>query len=491
MKRRLIFFLLVIPIGVLAQTYKIRIGGAAGAEFEIGKIPPGISFNQNIISIEIKKDTADVPPTIATLKIDDQLFQFLTDGQYYLFSFSKDIRNSKLSVINAKLGVKSFELPKIESLGSSKEDTIPVVIIPEMTINQFITDGLFKDQIQDIEGVGIKLFKSSANESQSSQFMGSKYIHLFYDQNGNSLLHSVPIGIEKANYIVHIIYLAPEDKLLLIDYKVIQSPADLGESPNIHSDSGLSDIIHLESLNLKKDRVNDTIKLVWKHTETALTPSTNDIKFDIVKSSLQVKKDDYGLNNEVVATKEIKIKKVYHGSLDVGVLMSDLENPTYTMCNSDIDPAQMVVKKTNTGSRILASAMYTFYLSPVILFEKVIWPDKVQSYNMSSRSFVDDHKIYERIYPTVGIGLNNRLLDNVYIGGKWEFIRGGSLFVGYHFGKVNVLNVDPGFEFGKTYMTTSSFDLKKDTKYKGSYCVGLNLDIRIITNLFQTTTANK
>lgn len=98
-------------------------------------------------------------------------------------------------------------------------------------------------------------------------------------------------------------------------------------------------------------------------------------------------------------------------------------------------------------------------------------------------------EIYERIYPTVGIGLNEDFLDNIFVGGKWEFIRGGSLFVGYHWGKVNVLNVDESFEFEKTYITKASFDLKTDTKFKGDLSIGLNLDIRIITNLFTNSAA--
>src|ERR1051326_7189074 len=120
--------------------------------------------------------------------------------------------------------------------------------------------------------------------------------------------------------------------------------------------------------------------------------------------------------------------------------------------------------------------MYTFYLSPVVLIEKLFMPSKVQNYKVEGRSFVDDHKIYERIYPTAGIRLNDRLLEDVFLGGKWEFIRGGSLFIGYHSGRINVLNVDKSFEFEKTYITQSSFDLKTNTKRKGDFCIGLNLD---------------
>jgi hypothetical protein len=61
--------------------------------------------------------------------------------------------------------------------------------------------------------------------------------------------------------------------------------------------------------------------------------------------------------------------------------------------------------------------------------------------------------------------------------------------MGYNWGKVNVLNLDNTFEFEKTYISQSTFDLKTDKIYKGGFCIGLNLDIRIITNLFTTSAA--
>jgi len=133
--------------------------------------------------------------------------------------------------------------------------------------------------------------------------------------------------------------------------------------------------------------------------------------------------------------------------------------------------------------------MYTFYFSPIVAFEKLFKWKKVQDYKLEGRNFVDDHKIYERIYPTAGISLNERLLDDVFLGGKWEFIRGGSIFVGYHWGKVNVLNVEDDFEFEKTPMSQASFNLKTNTKRRGDVCFGFNLDVRIVTNLFQKTAA--
>jgi hypothetical protein len=181
------------------------------------------------------------------------------------------------------------------------------------------------------------------------------------------------------------------------------------------------------------------------------------------------------------------MKRIYHGSVDVGIINTEVSNPTYSLVTSPTDAQVTVVKKADDGDRVIASAMYTFYVSPVVLLEKIILKDKVSDYRLEGRSFVDDHKFYERIYPTGGIALNKRLLDNIFVGGKWEFVRGGSVFVGWHWSKVNTINVDKNFVFGQTSMTQAAFDLSTDSKYKKGVAFGLNLDIRIITNLFQTS----
>lgn len=490
MKTILIALLAIVPFLAFSQGYKIRIGGATGTEIDISNIPANTTFNSEIRTIEIKKSTADKPAKTFTLNSDDESLHFSTDGNYHSITFSKDIREIGLSVNDdaGNIDGSPFVLHKKTNLPPPNPGGGSTIIMPkEKTATQYIVDNLFKGQIQDVEGIGLKLFQSTANNKRTSEFMGTKYIHLFFDQNGNSLLHSIPIGIGRANYVVHVIYLVPENNPLNVDYKVNQSTADIEEGVVIRSDGSLQNTsLQLQAL----DHDNKTIKLEWRHTETALTASSFDIKFDIVRSGFQINERNLEVNDPVVvASKVIKVKKVYHGSIDVGVLKTNLENPTFTLIASDIDPTQRVVKKTNTGSRVLASAMYTFYLSPIVIFEKIFTPSKVQNYKIEGRSFVDDHKIYERIYPTVGIGLSDRLIDNVFIGGKWEFVRGGSLFMGYHWGKVNVLNVDDNFEFEKTYITQSTFDLKTDTKFRGGFCFGLNLDIRIITNLFTTSAA--
>lgn len=488
MKQLLAFVFTLLPVLAFTQDYTIRVDGDPTQEMDISNIRKQ-TFNKAIKRIDIKKNTADTAVKIYTLNSDDEALQFPTDGVYKTLNFAKDIREIGLSVHDDQQNLIAgpFKLHKTENAVNTDSGNSTVVMPKEKTATEYVVNNLFKGQIQDIEGVGLKIFATSTNKIIKSQFTGTKYIHLFFDQNGNSLLHSIPIGIGRANYIVHIIYLVPENNPQNLAYGVNQANADIEEGVVIRSDGSLQNNPFQYQA---RDPLKKQIKLEWRHTETALTASSYDIKFDITRSSFQVNGESLEIADPtLVASKVIKIKRIYHGSIDVGVLKTNLENPTFSLTPSDVDATQMVVKKTNNGSRVLASAMFTFYVSPVVLLEKLFNPSKVQNYKIEGRSFVDDHKIYERIYPTVGIGLSNRLLDNVFVGGKWEFVRGGSLFMGYHWGKVNVLNVDQDFDFEKTFITKESFDLKTDYKFKGDFCIGLNLDIRIITNLFQTSVA--
>lgn len=492
------FFTALLTVGsiyIYGQDYQIRIGGESGTTVDISKIPNSLVFDKEIKSLEIKKTKADSNPKVFKITDDTNSYTFLTDGQFHTVSFPKDIREIGLLIKseNEEAQGTPFILHKSKTGFSSiaadnSTVTSTMILMPkEKDATEFITQTLFKEQIFDLEGVGL-IIKKGSKSKVNTEYIGQNYIHLFFDQNGNSLIRSIPLGISGASYVVHVIYLSPKDEnnQSAINYSINQSTPDMDEGVMIRGSGDLqNNQIHLEG----KESNNKTIQYIWRDSETLLSPSSFDIKFDIVRTSYNINQDGIQYNDPIaVASKIIKVKKVYHGSIDVGILKSNLENPTFVLTQSDADPNQMVVKKTNTGSRILASAMYTFYLSPIILLEKLFNPSKVRNYRIEGRSFVDDHKIYERIYPTVGVSLSEKVLENVFVGGKWEFIRGGSLFVGYHWGKVNILEVERDFEFEKTFLTQSSFDLKNKTKFKGGFAIGLNLDIRIITNLFQGST---
>jgi len=474
-------------VGHSQQTFTIKTGGL---EIKTTDITGNDTFRSEIKTFEIKKEPADAAPKKYTISNSGATQTFLTDGAYHSVTFPADVRDSSTAiasdqgaVIGAPFILKSSapDTGNPDTGNNTRSSGTKLIMPKDKSASQYLTNTLFKDQIDYFKNIGLKIKKGAAN----SKYTGDDYVHLFFDQNANSLLRSIPIGIGKGNYVVHVVYLVPEDNPLNIQYNVNQISAYIDEGITIRGDGDLSG----NAITLAGKEGEKAVELKWQHFEIMLTPSSYDVVFDITRSGLLLTDGVVeSPDTKIIATRMIRMKKIYHGSIDVGVIKSNLENPTYTLTASATDATQMVVKKSDQGSRVIASAMYTFYLSPVILLEKLLNPTKVRNYQIEGRSFVDDHRIYERIYPTVGIGLSNRLLDNVFLGGKWEFIRGGSLFAGYHWGKVNVLDVEENFEFGTATMTQATFDLKKDIEWDGSFCAGLNLDLRIITNLFRTGT---
>lgn len=466
----------------MSQTYKIKVGVLPG-ELPVDQITSANQFNTEIKKISIKKDPADNPQKTYKVQVENEDPTFVTDGTFKDVLFLNDIRGKSIAILDENNAVQqTFVLakPTVPQTPPAGE-TNPSFILPPQSASQYISSFLYPNQLVDVSGVGLRILQNSPN----TRYSGHQYIHLFFDQNGNTLLRSIPIGISRAEYVVHIIYLVPTDNPQSVDFKINQNFATVEEGVVIRSDGSLNNSIRLQGAS------GSVMKFEWRHFEMALTGSSSDIKFDIVKNSFELKGGVLEPSEpKIVSTRIIKMQRIYHGSVDVGILETRLSNPTYSLVNSDIDASQKVVKQTNEGRRTFASAMYTFYISPIILLEKILSPKSVRNYKLEGRNFVDDHRIYERIYPAIGIGLNDRLLDNIFLGGKWEFSRGGSVFLGYHKGKVNRLEVDNQFKYSESYISQASFDLKTKTKWEDSFCMGLNLDIRIITNLFQSGATN-
>lgn len=477
MKYTICFLFLLLPVLLYSQAFKIKV---QGQELDVNSMPTDLKFRSEVKNIEIRTDSSAQTFSVVA---GETTVTLPADGAFHPLSFPVDLREVPITINDAAGNMfTSFVLRKSDV--PPPADKGGIIMPKDKTATAYLLNTLFRDQIRDTEGTGLKLFPTSSNSDRTSRYMGYKYVHLFFDQNGNSLIRSIPVGVGKDNYVVHVVYLVPKGNPFSIEYKASQNTADIEEGTIIRGDGDLQNTLRLQA----SETSDKTIELEWAHTETLFTPSSFDINFDIMRNAFQLNEGVLEATTPVVvASKVIRVKKTYHGSIDVGVLKTNLENPTFTLATSDANPDLKVIKRTNTGPRVLASAMYTFYLSPVVLIEKLLIPHKVRSYKLEGRSFADDHKIYERIYPTVGIALNDRLLDNIFLGGKWEFIRGGSVFLGYNWGKVNTLETEPGFEFEKTETTQAAFDLKTNMKWKGAFCFGLNLDVRIIANLFQTS----
>lgn len=320
---------------------------------------------------------------------------------------------------------------------------------------------------------GLQVYGSSA-----TKFKGKKFVHIFFDQFGNNIFSTIPQGISNLQYVVHLFFLKKPSEELEKTYAVNQTSGEF-DATIVFNNADL-----VAGLNQKAEDGSENKqpeKQQWHHAEVLLSTSTTNITFDIVRSKMQ---PDDNINKQVLGTYTIKMSKVFHGSFDVGLINTNLVNPTFELVDdpTPTNGGKKIVKQTDGSNRGIVSLMASFYVSPVIVVQKLLGRD-IPTYKLYGRNFLDDHKIYERIYPTIGVSLNQKAFDNLFFGLNWEFARGGAIFLGRHYGKVNVFEKDQ-FTFQSTNITEAEFNVIKNTAWRTNWAFGAKLDIKIFRNLF-------
>jgi hypothetical protein len=310
--------------------------------------------------------------------------------------------------------------------------------------------------------------------NRNTIYTGDKYVHIFLDQYGNNIFTTIPQGISNRQYVVHIYYQQDADHPNDVIYSINQLEGEFQDALVFNNAGQLGNF----ALHFGEDIIYQ-----WEYKEYLLSTSTTDIKFEIVRTSPKAE-NSKEVDNTVLKTYTIKMSKVFHGTFDVGLINSTMGNPNFELLASATDPNLKVVKKSAGGNRGVVTAMATFYSSPIIILESLFGRKQIPPYKLTGRNFLDDHKIYERIYPTVGVGFIDKTLENLFFGFNWEFARGGAIFVGWHYGKVNTYETSNGFVFEQTQVTDAEFALKQGSAWKTGFAIGLKLDIMIVKNLF-------
>ncbi|PWS28587.1 hypothetical protein DHW03_01670 [Pedobacter yonginense] len=300
---------------------------------------------------------------------------------------------------------------------------------------------------------------------------GSKTIHLFFDQDGNSIGSTVPQGIANAKYVIHIIYAFSSADTKPIRYSIKQKSGSFNGSLNFENEN-----IRKGGLNFQGGKTYDAAA----EKTFLLGTATDDLSFDIIAT----KDDGTTVKKATLESYTIKMSPVYHGSFDVGLLKTDLINPTFSNIASP-SGSGMVVKQTDASSKGVVTIMASYYASPVIILRHLLMGKKsdVPFYKLGSRNYLDDHKFYERIYPTLGVGISNKTFENFFYGFNFELARGLNLFAGWHYGKVNTFEM-PGFQAGVTAVSPEQFEYYKNTTWKNQGAIGVKIDAMIFKNLF-------
>jgi hypothetical protein len=324
------------------------------------------------------------------------------------------------------------------------------------------------------------------NAGHFTQFVGKRYVHVFFDQFGNSVLGSIPQGISNLQYVIHVVYLTPQGAISAVRYVINKTSGEYNDQALYRNTGILDSTAGFFQFRNGPLAAAGPVNLVWQHAEQLFGTSTTNIGFTI--SRLKIEDfSTYQTSSTPLNSYTITMVPVYAGSFDIGMIVSQLKNPDYSLVNSPTDPNAKVVKEGATGNRGVVVVMATLYVSPFTILRSLVNEGSVPWYKLTGRSFLDySGNIFDRIYPAIGVGFSDRNFENLFFGANIEVARGGNVFLGYHYGKVNVFNGGDGFKFGETIVTQDEFNLRKDTGWRGAFAAGATVDLRILLNLFRS-----
>lgn len=293
-------------------------------------------------------------------------------------------------------------------------------------------------------------------------------IHILIDANGFLILRALPNGIAGKTYVVHVYYNDIITGNQNFKYGISQTKGGYNSDIIIKADLSL---VAPEVKTLKRNEVIFELR----------NSNKDDIEFKIDR----IKIADESKNKSW--TYSIKMNPYYNATVNGGIMFSKLENPTFELIG--VTDTTNTVKKANGGNRPIISSTATIYFSPVYalryaLSSKSNKESKLQKEKIYSRNFLNDHKLLERIYPTVGLAISEQVFENIFLGVNFEPIRGLSIFYGQHYGRVNTFKND--FDFGNELISESQFNLRTNKEWKWQPVFGINLDLKIFNSVFKT-----
>jgi hypothetical protein len=443
---QIVFVYLVTTITAKAQKFTIEIDGEKSLISKSENIKLSVKPDKTIkLKVDAKKYKLILNGVLTNIEIDSNLKEVEMDFDKDNFLNFDKLNNFTIKIIKPETKNKDdiqSELPSVETV---------------------FEDFLGEDY--NINDNGEIILENNKN----TKFNGSKYIHLFFDEFGNSILTSIPQGEAYKEYVIHVLYRqtsANQFKFSINQTKgFFNNRLFLDNSGSFRSD--------------KDSEKPSPVFSTWMHSELKLRPSNDEnIEFTIRKTDVIASK------SEDVITKSIRIEKRFHGSFDIGLLNTNLANPTFELVDSPSKTGEKVVKKSNDGNYGTVTAMFTYYFSPIRALRYLVNPKSIDKKTLKGRSYYNDHEWYERLYPALGVSISQSAFKNLFLGVNFEFARGGNFFFGRHFGEINTFNSDSNFKFGDTSITSASFELKKDKSWESDWCYGLKLDISIIKELF-------
>lgn len=175
-------------------------------------------------------------------------------------------------------------------------------------------------------------------------------------------------------------------------------------------------------------------------------------------------------------TYSFKINNLYHIGVGVSLIRTSLTNPEFVVAPLP----------DNSGSTIIVTddsprTMITFN----VIWYWTVFQNPAGSTITKGRDVLKDEEAYtiRRVFPTVGVSLNEDISQNFFGGFVYEFARGGSIIAGGHYGRQQVL-ADRKFVLGETVFSGTNNDIILSDKYRLKFFIGVNVDTRVVNALF-------
>jgi hypothetical protein len=282
--------------------------------------------------------------------------------------------------------------------------------------------------------------------------------YFFFDENGVSI-GPKPVNIDADDYIMIYMAVPESDKnSYTIDIEGEYDAVDL----EIRSHKAIA-------IGAAQGTGNTAVK--YTHITGTFGPFTSEhVTVKFYKDGLELEK-----------TTDIKINKLYHVAIGASFISTSLPYPTF-----DVAPITSTADNTiiimDNDNRSLATFNVIFYWKPTIDWIKR-WGNDSESNVTTGRDVLKEASFWERLNPTFGVSLNGEWKENFFMGGTFEFARGGNITAGWHYGKVQQLT-DRNFVLGEDVFIGTKDDIKLDDTWKWGFFFGITLDTRILNALF-------
>ncbi|WP_057937915.1 hypothetical protein [Algoriphagus resistens] len=297
-------------------------------------------------------------------------------------------------------------------------------------------------------------------------FSGSDQAFIILDENGR-LIGNVPVNLDQDDrfYIYLVVDRNDIDKYDLEVVGAEYSPVDL----QIRS----YEPINKETFSTQGSKSPAD----WTVIRFERGPYTSDnVTFNIKKTD---ENEQNQMETNVLSTYTLKINKLYHVAIGASFISTNLAKPDFDVF--PLTDTTNTINALNNGSRTMLTFNVIWY-----------WQNTFKYLRNGSdltrgRDILKEPNWLTRLNPTFGVSIDNTFRENFFVGGTYEFARGGSLIFGGHYGKIKEVatKAPDGTDFvlGQSVYTGTADNIKLTDAWKWGFFFGVTLDTRIFNKI--------